>query len=138
MESISQISKNNNIENNQNEEININKEYQNFENEKTEILDNINTFNTLDNYSSFYGDTEINLSLISEIAKNKKKNMDSNSITFWNNELKYMGFNYNLLKESFSNCSSLLYISNISKIKTSIIFDMSYIFYNCESLKSCT
>ena len=113
LESISQISKNNNIENNQNEEININKEYQNFENEKTKILDNINTFNTLDNYSSFYGDTEINLSIISEIAKNKKKNIDSNSITFWNNELKYMGFNYNLLKESFSNCSSLLSISNI-------------------------
>ena len=74
--------------------------------------------------------------MISEISENKEKNLDNSATKFWNKESKYIGYDYILLKESFFNCRALLSISNIPKINTSNIIDMSYMFYNFESLKS--
>ena len=78
---------------------------------------------------------ENNNSYIRQNGNNKIKkfeNINTNNIKDnlkWNTKI-------SVLNEIFSNCSSLIYLPDISDWDTSNIIDMSKIFYNCRSLSS--
>ena len=74
----------------------------------------------------------------SEISENEQKSNDSKKLTMKSvfNNLKPIIENLVNLKGIFKNCSSLLYLSDISGWDTYKVEDMSEIFYGCSSLSS--
>ena len=74
----------------------------------------------------------------SEISENEQKSNDSKKLTMKSvfNNLKPITENLVNLKGIFKNCSSLLYLNNISEWDTYKVEDMSEIFYGCSSLSS--
>ena len=66
---------------------------------------------------------------LSEIKLNQEINTDLYKDNFWDNKISVMN-------EIFCNCSSLIFLPDISKIDTSNIKEMIKIFYNCRNLSS--
>ena len=92
-----------------------------------DILEEFDTFpenNVLSNYS--------------EIDEKEQKGNESNKSTIKNiyNNLKHFPNNLINLSGMFCNCSSLLYITDISERDMENISDISYLFYGCTELKS--
>ena len=72
-----------------------------------------------------------------KILKENRESLKDSAILYWNNDnLKYYGNNFSILKEMFYNCKSLIFLPNIYKLDTKNVTDISSMFYNCESLSS--
>ena len=119
------------------EEINSKDEKENTEKESTEEEEDkyeidIEDHPIYENAKSKFA----NFSFISQ--ENENEDINSNSIIlYFDRKLELMnGNNYTIIKEMFSNCKSLSFLSDISKWDTKNVIDMSYMFNNCESLSS--
>ena len=103
---------------------------------KNEENDLCKESNSDDNITSFYPSIKNQHSLISEISKIVEKNLNYSEISNLCNEFNSKTDNLTLLNGLFSNCESLVSLSNISIWKANCFSDMSYLFYNCKSLLS--